>query len=168
MGKCKIDKLIKKVLEQSESNDYDIACEEWDFRSVTNGDACAKCACTTPIKHNFNITNKKNQNKLILGSSCIENFNNETVKAYARTAEKKIKGTLCGCGKGKVSQNNYCRGCSKRIKGGKYTGLTMGYVYDNHTSYCTFIRDKFSYGGFLAYLIEREKNDLKIKTYSNI
>jgi hypothetical protein len=159
MGKCKMEKLIAGVLKYSESDDYDEACEEWEFMHLEMGSA-PKCVCTTNIEKNFYLINPINSNVIILGSSCVKNFRNEEVRMLARRAENKLYGKLCSCGKTKIKENEYCRGCSKKVKFGKHKGKTMGYVYDNEKSYCAFVSEKFSYGDFYIYIRIRNQNEM--------
>lgn len=62
------------LLAHSASSDIDEAIKEWKFtRMWTNRSSCELCG-HTPIKFHFQIENRMNGNRLVVGSECIWNY----------------------------------------------------------------------------------------------
>lgn len=66
------EKFSKALLELSVSKDYEEATNEWDIYNLYTGETV--CLCSKKIKNQFEIINKHNQNKSIVGSVCIMKF----------------------------------------------------------------------------------------------
>ena len=96
----KREKFINCLMENSNSDNYDKALDEWymmndSWRPINDGDG--ECICSHPIQHEFFMTNKFNKNEIIVGSSCITKFmkknkrimNEYNVLRYNRESKKK-------------------------------------------------------------------------------
>lgn len=68
-------KLLKKVIDLSEGNEWDSAVKEWEIDGVEEDEDCsATCVCGKEnLRYLFTIQNSKNENTLSpIGSSCIK------------------------------------------------------------------------------------------------
>jgi hypothetical protein len=124
------------LLYNSDSIDINEAIDEWiyDIKPVDETD---QCICTHAIQQNFYIINTINNNRLIIGSDCINKFLNENVKDIHQLCEKigKYKGDkrLCrSCCNFKISDDKsehikYCKSCYQ-------TGIIPSRLYQEYES----------------------------------
>jgi len=69
------ERFESELLAYSVSDDINKALKEWDFVSTFKEET--HCICGTPIIENCVIENKKNQERLIVGNTCIKKFLNQ-------------------------------------------------------------------------------------------
>ncbi|ELZ4711010.1 transcriptional regulator, partial [Enterococcus faecalis] len=98
------ERLLKKVLDNSEANNWDSAVLEWDITAWDEDDEQeTSCLCGKEnLKYLFTITNRENGNELEpIGSQCIKKFEREDLNEETAIFEKlfKLKTAL--------SENNY-------------------------------------------------------------
>lgn len=89
--KSQFDQLVKKVIEKSESNNWNIAKTEWTvFSLVEDTEMSSDCICGQEnLRYLYTIKNKLNDNTLFpIGSHCINQFNqselDEEVSVYRK------------------------------------------------------------------------------------
>lgn len=124
LKKCRI-KLSKEIVELSVSNKWVEAKTEWDV--IIKTESVGHCICGQKIIHEFTIKNKHNNNRVIVGSTCVDHFENiEMIKQKKKL--NKIKCKICNFYlKDKESYNNHrktkkhikkqtCCNCSKKFK----------------------------------------------------
>jgi hypothetical protein len=72
---------IKAIIELSESKSYQSAIKEWDLVgcSISTGECKDKCICKKAIMYLFEIRNRENNNLTVIGSSCVEHLESQTI-----------------------------------------------------------------------------------------
>ena len=86
--------LMKKVIDKSESDNWEDAVEEWMIVDCEEDDYCSeKCVCgKEDLRYLFTIQNKNNNNVLFpIGSSCIKRFGRDDLKEETRIYEQMFK-----------------------------------------------------------------------------
>lgn len=76
------NRLVEKIIEQSDSTDWINASHEWyDSDMVVDSTMSESCICSQPnLKYQFTIKNKVNGNELFpIGSECIKFFQDEVM-----------------------------------------------------------------------------------------
>ena len=120
--------LIKTIIDKSESNDYCEAINEWNLRWVDDrGGLESNCECGVRIRYKFHIENKKNENKLVLGSHCIKRLPN-------KEQNPDLDVDLKDCFKGSKLE-------SKKINFGKYKGKSFKFIIDNDDNYSKWLME---------------------------
>ena len=70
-------KLLNRVLELSEADEWNEAIKEWEVIRVTEaqGEDFGECTCGHyPIKEIIQMFNSKNSNEIIVGNCCVKKF----------------------------------------------------------------------------------------------
>lgn len=81
MASIYVERLIKRVIELSQSSDWDTAVAEWEIADCEEDDTLSEsCVCGKEhLYYLFTIENAINGNTLFpIGSSCIKKFGRET------------------------------------------------------------------------------------------
>ncbi len=90
--------LLKKiVINNSESDNFEIAKLEWEVIDVKESEDIEFCICNHEIKYMYKIQNKINHNILFpIGSECIKHFNNQKLEEQASIYKQflKLKNTV--------------------------------------------------------------------------
>lgn len=107
------------ILANSKSKDWYKACKEWISLGLVSEeeDRENRCVCSHPIIYNYEIVNKITNHKLIVGSCCVEQFDNGGLIKKVRRQGREFKN------KKKGFNYHYCDLCDKKIlegKGDKY------------------------------------------------
>mmetsp|Transcript_33820 Transcript_33820/g.39766 ORF Transcript_33820/g.39766 Transcript_33820/m.39766 type:complete len:212 (-) Transcript_33820:129-764(-) len=71
--------LREAIIQNSESNQYDIARLEWDYDRVEVDDEYTVCECGVRILERCYVKNRINANELLIGNICIKNFINQDI-----------------------------------------------------------------------------------------
>ena len=91
-----------KLLEASDSDNWDEAKHEWVHKITIAGDyGYDKCICGHSIKYKCNVVNKHNNKLFILGSRCILNF-----KLFNKDMVETVKDSF----------KTHCKYCDKTVK----------------------------------------------------
>jgi len=89
-----VEKLINKVIDNSESNEWENAVTEWQIVDCVEDESCSsKCICGKEnIKYLYTIRNRFNGKKLFpIGSSCINKFNRKDLNQEISLRESTFK-----------------------------------------------------------------------------
>jgi len=93
-------KLFKRVIELSESKEWDEAKKEWEQIDITQADKeedYGSCICGKyPIKEMIQLFNSKNKKEIIVGNCCINKFfgNPEYNKIFAAIKKGKVNKSM--------------------------------------------------------------------------
>lgn len=94
MSRVYVERLIKRVIELSESSDWDTAVTEWEIIDCEEDDTLSEsCICGKEhLYYLFTIENVVNENSLFpIGSSCIKKFGRKDLDNEAAIREKMFK-----------------------------------------------------------------------------
>lgn len=87
MEKSNFKKLIVELIENSIADNWSEASLEWEFsRSIQN--TKGNCLCGHKLHNLYYIVNINNNKELIVGSSCVKKFENNTLKQAIDTIER--------------------------------------------------------------------------------
>lgn len=94
MGSAYVDRLIKRVINLSQSNTWDCAVKEWEIYDCVEDETLSEsCICGKEnLYYLFTIRNTVNGNMLFpIGSSCIKKFGRNELTDKAKIREKMFK-----------------------------------------------------------------------------
>lgn len=94
MASIYVERLIKRVIELSQSSDWDTAVAEWEIADCEEDDTLSEsCVCGKEhLYYLFTIENAINGNTLFpIGSSCIKKFGRDDLDDEAAVREKMFK-----------------------------------------------------------------------------
>ena len=94
MASIYVERLIKRVIELSQSNNWDTAVTEWEIADCEEDDTLSEsCVCGKEhLYYLFTIENAINGNTLFpIGSSCIKKFGRDDLDDEAAVREKMFK-----------------------------------------------------------------------------
>lgn len=94
MASIYVERLIKRVIELSQSNNWDTAVAEWEIADCEEDDTLSEsCVCGKEhLYYLFTIENAINGNTLFpIGSSCIKKFGRDDLDDEAAVREKMFK-----------------------------------------------------------------------------
>jgi hypothetical protein len=83
------NKLKEALLQNSNATTWELAKKEWELSSCHVNDD--HCSCGHDILNVFLIKNKLNNNKLKIGSSCINHFRDANMSSYSKVLLKRAK-----------------------------------------------------------------------------
>lgn len=95
MASIYVERLIKRVIELSQSSDWDTAVAEWEIADCEEDDTLSEsCVCGKEhLYYLFTIENAINGNTLFpIGSSCIKKFGRDDLDDEAAVREKMFSG----------------------------------------------------------------------------
>jgi len=91
----RVKKFKSILLENSQSEDYAEAVNEWRYYVRKAGEVgCDKCICGTPIVYQHAIANAKTDKVLTVGSECIKKIRNKEIRDGMKLQLKIDKGNI--------------------------------------------------------------------------
>jgi hypothetical protein len=83
--------LKQAILENSESDQFDVAKNEWDYSHSEFDDEETRCICGVAIIERCYIINRITASELLIGNVCVKNFINQEIGHHAETMSKSLK-----------------------------------------------------------------------------
>ncbi len=129
------DKFIHELKINSVNKIYPLCTKEWDefFRIKYDG-YDENCICGKAIKEVITIRNRLNNNRLIVGNVCINQFAKDIVSYKCCYCGEKIR-------KPNKKEYGFCAVCKKDriVKRGKYSGKTLLWIMRNDKQYVSWL-----------------------------
>lgn len=150
--------LIEKVIDKSESNNWNDAVKEWEiYDCVEDENHSTNCICGKEgLRYLFTIRNKINNNELFpIGSSCIKKFGVEDLYSEASIWEQEFK--LYDA----ISKNNFIS-----LKSGLFSRKLLRKLYDDGAFKPTSYNDNNPYNDYqflLKMFNKREPSEKQLK-----
>ena len=138
------------LVENSETDTFLKAIQEWVIDGVTEGKDDNYCICGQKIKYLFTIRNKINQNQIFpVGSSCVLKCDN-LVESHHEIKHKYQKPHLyCEkCGQRHKNRKPICNTCKKGnrlVKFGKHKYHSYNYIFENDFGYFGWLKRETSF-----------------------